>query len=58
MRKIFLDCGTNLGDGIKHFNKRYNFSSEWEMYLFEPNPYLRNFIQDVLKSLREKKKSC
>lgn len=50
MRKVFLDCGTNLGDGLKHFNKRYNFSPEWELVLFEPNPNLKQFIHDNIVS--------
>lgn len=51
MRKVFIDCGTNTGDGIIHFNNRYGFSSEWEIYMFEPNPYLGNFIEsNIIKS--------
>jgi len=46
VRKIFIDCGTNLGDGLKHFNNRYNFSPEWEFFLFEPNPHLKSFIEE------------
>lgn len=51
MRKVFIDCGTNLGDGIKHFHRRYNFSPEWEIYMFEPNPYLKDFIEtNIIKN--------
>jgi FkbM family methyltransferase len=50
MRKIFLDCGTNLGDGLLHFNKKYNFGPDWEIYLFEPNPYLKDFILEKIVS--------
>jgi FkbM family methyltransferase len=44
LRKVFVDCGTNLGGGINHFNNRYHFGPDWEIYLFEPNPYLKDFI--------------
>lgn len=44
-KKIFIDCGTNLGDGLAHFHKRYNFSPQWEIYTFEPNPYLKDYIE-------------
>lgn len=39
MRKIFLDCGTNLGQGFEEFIKLGKITSETEVHSFEPNPY-------------------
>jgi FkbM family methyltransferase len=42
MVKYFLDCGTNLGQGLTHFNKKFNLinNPEWVIYCFEPNKYI------------------
>lgn len=42
MKKLFLDCGTNLGQGLQIFNKKYDLfnNNNWEIYTFEPNPYI------------------
>lgn len=36
MNNVFLDCGSNIGQGYEYFNKMYGDS--WEYHLFEPNP--------------------
>lgn len=38
--KCFIDCGTNLGQGLNHFNTKYTLfnNSEWHIYTFEANP--------------------
>lgn len=38
--KLFLDLGTNLGQGLIQFNEKYNFfnNDDWEIQTFEPNP--------------------
>lgn len=38
--KLFIDLGTNLGQGLIQFNEKYNFfgASDWEIQTFEPNP--------------------
>lgn len=49
--KLFIDCGTNLGQGLNYFNEKYNLfnNSEWNIYTFEPNPYilLNEMFQNV-----------
>ena len=49
--KIFLDCGTNLGQGLNEFHKKFNLfnNPEWHIYTFEPNPdiNLDNMFLDV-----------
>lgn len=42
MLNLFLDCGTNLGQGLLQFDKMYNMfnNDEWIIYTFEPNPHI------------------
>lgn len=40
MTKVFLDCGTHLGEGLNQFVNLYNMTEEWQIYSFEPNPNL------------------
>ena len=40
MKKIFLDCGTHMGEGLNKFAEAYNMDKDWEIYSFEPNTYL------------------
>ena len=56
MPKLFLDCGTNLGQGLKQFNTMFNMfnNKEWEIYTFEPNPHIDlstmfNHVQNLTK---------
>jgi len=44
MKRIFIDCGTNLGQGFESFKQKYEFDDTWDIYLFEPNPHLRDWI--------------
>lgn len=36
MKNIFLDCGSNIGQGFEHFKQIYGDS--YEYHLYEPNP--------------------
>ena len=54
--KLFIDCGTNLGQGLKHFNNKFNLfnNPEFDIYTFEPNPYIKldsmfNNIKNLIK---------
>lgn len=46
---LFLDCGSNLGQGMTYFEKFYPLA-DYDYILFEPNPhcleYLNNYIKD------------
>lgn len=42
MKNIFLDCGSNLGQGFEYFSSIY--IENYEYILFEPNPYCYNFL--------------
>lgn len=37
-KKVFLDCGTNLGQGLTKIYKDLNMDLSWEIYSFEVNP--------------------
>lgn len=43
--KVFIDCGVNLGQGLSEISKMRNIANkDWDIHLFEPNPYLSEFI--------------
>ena len=44
MKKIFLDCGTNLCQGLSKIMKNYNMDENWTIYSFEVNPNTFNCI--------------
>jgi len=48
MRKIFLDCGGNLGRAVRAFLKTYKDSAEYEIFSFEPQTRLNKFYKGVL----------
>ena len=37
MKKIFLDCGSNVGQGFEEISSREGIDSSWEVHMFEPN---------------------
>ena len=58
MRKIFIDCGAHCGCSIRNFEKNFkskfdktihekypDISPKWEIYSFEPNPSLWDFVE-------------
>lgn len=44
MKNIYLDCGTNLCQGLSQISKIHNIDSEWVVYSFEANPITYNNI--------------
>jgi len=52
MRKIFLDCGTNLGQGLLKFINDGLIDEGFEIHLFEPNPYA---LTETKKRLSDEK---
>jgi hypothetical protein len=40
MKKIYLDCGTHLGEGLNNFIEMFSITDKWEVYSFEPNTEL------------------
>lgn len=46
-RKIFLDCGTHYGQGIKTFTKKYGIDNQWLIYTWEANPYTYQHFLEI-----------
>lgn len=38
MKKVFIDCGANKGQGLRQFISMFNIDSSWEVESYEPNP--------------------
>lgn len=53
MKKIFIDCGTHLFQGLCEFVQKYNIDESWECYSFEANPITFKLSQDNYKTLTE-----
>ena len=53
MKKIFIDCGTHLFQGLCEFVEKYEIDSSWECYSFEANPITFELSQDNYKTLTE-----
>ena len=51
MKYFFIDCGSNLGQGLTKFHKKYGLLEhpEWKIYCFEPNPDI-NLASETLPS--------
>lgn len=43
MKKIFLDCGTNLGQGLLKFIDMGVVDKSFKIHCFEPNPYAMSY---------------
>lgn len=39
MNKVYIDCGSNLGQGFESIKKIEKINDDWEVYMFEPNPH-------------------
>ena len=50
-KKIFIDCGANIGQSIIHFNTLYRDSKDYKIYSFEGNPKLISEINKIHKKL-------
>lgn len=44
MKKIFLDCGSNIGQGFEHFHKVYG--DDYDYHLYEPNPNCFKILEE------------
>jgi FkbM family methyltransferase len=38
MKKVFIDCGYHLGEGMSQFISALGIDDTWEIHTFEPNP--------------------
>jgi FkbM family methyltransferase len=46
LNKIFLDCGTNLGQGLAEFIDKKIIDTTFKIHCFEPNPYAFEFAKN------------
>ena len=44
MRKVFLDCGTNLCQGLKQISNENEMDESWIIYSFDANPEVYNYL--------------
>jgi FkbM family methyltransferase len=44
MRKVFLDCGTNLCQGLNQISNENKIDESWIVYSFDANPDVFNYI--------------
>ena len=51
-RGLFIDCGSNLGQGLKHF-KRYFPADLYDYILVEPNPYCAGLLRAMYERSSE-----
>jgi FkbM family methyltransferase len=49
-RGLFLDCGSNIGQGFEFFRKFYSVEL-YDYILFEPNPYCYQLLQEKYSRL-------
>ena len=54
MRKIFVDCGSNTGQGLRHFAASYNMDSSWIIETYEPNPEIMEQLKANIADLNLK----
>jgi hypothetical protein len=60
MKKVFLDCGTNMGMGFSSLAGKFGVDETWNVYGFEPNiyayrEYLKNIQSGKYEILKNKK---
>lgn len=46
-KKIFLDCGTHMFQGLSQFIEKINIDTTWEIHCFESNPIVYKKSQDI-----------
>lgn len=44
--KVFLDCGSRIGESITKFFSMYNNAKDFSIYMFEPNPVCFKLISN------------
>lgn len=49
MAKIYIDCGTHLGEGLRKHIEEYGIAQDWKIYTFEANKYTYDLFQKTIK---------
>jgi len=50
-KKVFIDCGSNIGQGLTLFKSIYNMDESWIVEAFEPNPNLIRLLEYNTKDM-------
>jgi FkbM family methyltransferase len=51
MRKIILDCGSNLGQGLHSITRTFDINGkDWEVFAFEANPKTFKILQQNIEN--------
>jgi FkbM family methyltransferase len=60
MKKVFIDCGGNKGQGLRAFIQKYNIDKDWIIEIYEPNPLcnLQENIKDLIPNYNIKIFNC
>lgn len=48
---VFLDCGSNLGQGYEKLSKELGITPDWWVYMFEPNEKCVSFLRSKYPDL-------
>lgn len=49
MAKIYIDCGTHLGEGLKKHIEDCGIDQDWKIFTFEANKYTYDLFQKTIK---------
>lgn len=49
MSKIYIDCGTHLGEGLRKHIEQFSIDQTWKIFTFEANKYTFDLFQDARK---------
>ena len=50
-QKVFIDCGSNTGQGLVRFTSMYGMDESWVVEAFEPNPDLIGLLECNTKDM-------
>jgi hypothetical protein len=51
MKKLLIDCGSNLGQGFENLSQELNIDKNWEIIMFEPNHNCIDTLKNKTKNL-------
>jgi hypothetical protein len=49
MKKVYIDCGTHLGEGLKKHIEECGIDQDWSIFTFEANKYTYDIFQKEIK---------
>ena len=52
MKKVFIDCGANVGQSILLFVNKWKDYNEYEIHSFEPHPGLKSKVMSAIEGIK------